>query len=67
MEHLNKLIYTYIDSLNEKSSLWNTIQSLAIAEMKKVNAAKLEMARAEELKAQGLDPGPPKLQVRNHF
>jgi len=38
------------------------LKSLAIAEMKKVNAAKLEMARAEELKAQGLDPGPPKLQ-----
>ena len=32
--------------------------------MKKVNAAKLEMARIEELKAQGLDAGPPKPQVR---
>ena len=32
--------------------------------MKKVNAAKLEMARLEELKAQGLDTGPPKPQVK---
>jgi len=38
------------------------LKSLAIAEMKKVNAAKLEMARIEELKAQGLDAGPPKPQ-----
>eukprot|EP00088_Acartia_fossae_P043939 TRINITY_DN4651_c0_g1_i1.p1 TRINITY_DN4651_c0_g1~~TRINITY_DN4651_c0_g1_i1.p1 ORF type:complete len:185 (+),score=46.09 TRINITY_DN4651_c0_g1_i1:45-599(+) len=38
------------------------MQSLAIAEMKKINAAKLEGKRIDELKAQGLDTGPPKPQ-----
>lgn len=38
------------------------LNSLAIAELKKVNAAKLEGKRLEELTAQGLDTGPPKPQ-----
>jgi NADH:ubiquinone oxidoreductase subunit len=37
-------------------------QSLALAEMKKMNAAKQEEARHAELVAAGLDPSPPALQ-----
>ena len=32
---------------------------MALAEMKKMNAAKLEEARVKELTASGLDPSPP--------
>ena len=38
------------------------MQSLALAEMKKMNAAKLEDARHAEMVAAGLDPSPPGLQ-----
>jgi len=38
------------------------LQSLALAQLKKKNAAKLEEERKEEMLAQGLDPGPPPLQ-----
>ena len=38
------------------------IQSLAMSEMKKINAAKLEDQRYKEMKAAGLDPSPPGLQ-----
>ena len=38
------------------------MQSLALAEMKKMNAAKLEEARHAEMVAAGLDPSPPGLQ-----
>merc|ERR1712055_1007383 len=35
------------------------MQSMALAQLKKVNAAKLEEERKEEMLAQGLDPNPP--------
>ena len=35
------------------------LQSLALGQLKKVNAAKLEEERKAEMLAQGLDPGPP--------
>ena len=38
------------------------MQSLAIAEMKKINAAKLEDARHAEMLKAGLDPSPPGIQ-----
>jgi len=38
------------------------LQSMALAQMKKINAAKLEEAREKEMIAAGLDPGPPKPQ-----
>ena len=38
------------------------MQSLAMAEMKKINAAKLEEIRHKEMIAAGLDPSPPGLQ-----
>ena len=38
------------------------LKSLAMSQMKKINAAKLEVARAEEMREAGLDPAPPGLQ-----
>merc|ERR1712080_442481 len=38
------------------------IQNLQLAQMKKINSARLEEERIKELRAAGLDPGPPKLQ-----
>merc|ERR1712107_463102 len=35
------------------------LQSLALSQLKKVNAAKLEEERRQEMLAQGLDPNPP--------
>lgn len=35
------------------------LQSLALSQMKKINAAKLEETRREEMTAAGLDPAPP--------
>ena len=48
-----------------------SVQSLALGEIKKMNAAKLDMKRLEEMKIAGLDTAPPKPQVqivcqRNH-
>ena len=41
----------------------NYFKSLALAELKKLNAAKLEEKRREEMQAAGIDSGPPKPQV----
>ena len=38
------------------------LQSLALAQMKKINAAKLEEQRRSEMLAAGLDPSPPGIQ-----
>jgi len=38
------------------------LKSLALGEMKKMNAAKLDMKRLEEMKADGRDTGPPQPQ-----
>ena len=38
------------------------LQSLALGQMKKINAAKLEDARRAEMLAAGLDPSPPGIQ-----
>ena len=38
------------------------LQSLALAQMKKINAAKLEEQRRSEMLAAGLDPAPPGIQ-----
>jgi len=38
-------------------------QSLALAQLKKVNAARLEEERREEMEGAGLDPSPPQIQV----
>merc|ERR1712142_196226 len=46
----------------EPPSEKEVMQSLAIAEMKKINAAKLEDARHKEMLAAGLDPSPPGIQ-----
>merc|ERR1719154_414887 len=38
------------------------LQNVRMAQMKKINAARLEEERVIELRAAGVDPGPPKLQ-----
>ena len=38
------------------------LQSLALGQMKKINAAKLEEQRRSEMLAAGLDPSPPGIQ-----
>ena len=43
--------------------MFNYFQSLALAELKKLNAAKLEEKRRTEMQAAGIDSGPPKPQV----
>ena len=43
--------------------MFDYFQSLALAELKKLNAAKLEEKRRTEMQAAGIDSGPPKPQV----
>ncbi|XP_023341361.1 NADH dehydrogenase [ubiquinone] 1 alpha subcomplex assembly factor 2 [Eurytemora carolleeae] len=47
---------------NEAPTEEEVMQSLALAELKKLNAAKLEEKRRTEMQAAGIDSGPPKPQ-----